>query len=299
MVNSGGTQHIPNKTRALYTARKPHYQVKELIQSLQMWMKSWGAVNKTAPQVDEGVLWMGWQSQQRQSELFRDKRRANKLFCHRGRLTGITVWEQLSMNSPTCEVNNAVITTYTESLFVFLFHVAQSNNNTQNAICYICQHVEADVGLIGLHVDGGTCPYQPFGRTELSLSIFVRACSYFLWSEVMLDHSHVPSQRIRFQDDQFEYALLALNWLKGRELEGSHQVQIWYLKYQPSDTEEARGAQLAVIPYFKHGWKFGQFYDKPSPLDKCWCQGLLFKLCQPSCCKVVLLFLLQYIDVLL
>ena len=34
-VNGGGAQHIPNKTRALYTARKPHHQVKELLQYLQ------------------------------------------------------------------------------------------------------------------------------------------------------------------------------------------------------------------------------------------------------------------------
>lgn len=133
-VNSGGAQHIPNKTRALYTARKPHCQVKELIQSLQMWMKSWGAVNKTAPQVDEGVLWMGWQSQQRQSELFRDKRRANKLFCRRERLTGITVWEQLSMNSPTCEVNNAVITTYWISL---CFSFSCGTGQQQHTECHM------------------------------------------------------------------------------------------------------------------------------------------------------------------
>lgn len=54
-----------------------------------------GAVNKTAPQVEAGVLWMGWQS-----ELIRDKRTANKLFCCRERLTGFAAGEQLSMNNP-------------------------------------------------------------------------------------------------------------------------------------------------------------------------------------------------------
>lgn len=55
---------------------------------------------------------------------------------------------------------------------------------------------------------------------------FVRACLHYLWSEATLDHSHVPSHRIHFQDNQFEHALLALNWLKGWELEGSRHVQI-------------------------------------------------------------------------
>lgn len=77
-------------------------------------MKSWGAVNKTAPQVGAGALWMGWQSQQRQSELIRDESRANKLFCCRERLTGFTACEEPSMNTPTCDVNNAVITTFPE-----------------------------------------------------------------------------------------------------------------------------------------------------------------------------------------
>ena len=38
---------------------------------------------------------MGWQS-----ELIRDKRTANKLFCCREMLTGFAAWEQLSMNNP-------------------------------------------------------------------------------------------------------------------------------------------------------------------------------------------------------
>lgn len=58
-VNGGSTQqHIPSNTSALYTAWRPHYQVKELLQSLEMWMDSWRAVNKAAPQVQTWALWM-------------------------------------------------------------------------------------------------------------------------------------------------------------------------------------------------------------------------------------------------
>lgn len=96
-VNSGGTQHLPNKTRALHSAWKTHYQVKELIQYLQMWMKSWGAVNKTAPKADARFLWMGLPSQERQSKLIRDERRADKLFFCR---KAITARDQFSMSAP-------------------------------------------------------------------------------------------------------------------------------------------------------------------------------------------------------
>lgn len=41
----------------------PHYRVKELFEDLYMWIRSWGAVNKTAPQVEAGILWMKWQSE--------------------------------------------------------------------------------------------------------------------------------------------------------------------------------------------------------------------------------------------
>lgn len=95
-VNSGGTQHLPYKTRALHSAWKTHYQVKEFIQYLQMWMKSSGAVNKTAPKADARFLWMGWQSQERQSKLIRDERRADKVFCRKP----ITARDQFSMSVP-------------------------------------------------------------------------------------------------------------------------------------------------------------------------------------------------------
>lgn len=113
-VNSGAAHHIPNKTRALYIAQRSHYQVKELLQCLQMWMESWGAVNKTAPQVVAGALWMGWQSQQRQSELIRDKRSANKLLCCGDRLTALSTREQLSRRTFTCDLYSGVITLHTK-----------------------------------------------------------------------------------------------------------------------------------------------------------------------------------------
>lgn len=93
--------------------REPITKSRRLFQYLQMWMESRGAVNKTAPQVGAWALWMGWQFRRRQSELIREKRRANKLFFCRERLTGFTAWAQLSTNTATCDVNNAGITSCT------------------------------------------------------------------------------------------------------------------------------------------------------------------------------------------
>lgn len=89
---------------------------------------------------------------------------------------------------------------------------------------------------LGLHVVVGTCTYPYFGRTESSLPIFERYHSHYFWSEDIFNNSH----RLHLQDDQFRHAMLALDWLQGRRLEGSQHVQIWYLKYQLADTEEVR-----------------------------------------------------------
>lgn len=129
-LNSGAHTTYITRQGPWMQLENHHYQVKELFQNLHMWMKSWGAVNKTAPQVEAEILWMEWQTEQRQSKVITDKRRANNLLCCRERLTCFPAWEQAIGSGPKGRENEAVVTTLTDFtwrwlpslFFLFLFH---------------------------------------------------------------------------------------------------------------------------------------------------------------------------------
>lgn len=57
---------------------------------------------------------------------------------------------------------------------------------------------------IPTNIEGGqNYPYQ-----------YLSELAHYLWSEVILDNSDVPSQRLCLQDNRFRHAMLAFDWLK-------------------------------------------------------------------------------------
>ena len=72
---------------------------------------------------------------------------------------------------------------------------------------------------------------------DISLPIFEQTCLNYLWSEVILDDSKVPSQQLYLQDDQFRHAHISLAEREGvlfkifAQSKGSHDITFKYCTY--------------------------------------------------------------------